>query len=141
VVSCEIITFFQLVTYADNIVIDEDNLLCITYFALSCLHFDGFDLWRDVVLFTVSICDPSLQFVSVLAQVKMDKDAVQVLLQPVETIDRHVQEIQQLGPQVENLEYKLDVRGQGVKSLEQIQLELNSVQRTRYLILRTEQIC
>ncbi|XP_052142273.1 DNA repair protein RAD50 isoform X2 [Oryza glaberrima] len=70
-------------------------------------------------------------FVSVLAQVKMDKDAVQVLLQPVETIDRHVQEIQQLGPQVENLEYKLDVRGQGVKSLEQIQLELNSVQRTR----------
>uniref|UniRef100_A0A0D9YSJ5 DNA repair protein RAD50 n=1 Tax=Oryza glumipatula TaxID=40148 RepID=A0A0D9YSJ5_9ORYZ len=70
-------------------------------------------------------------FVSVLAQVKMDKDAVQVLLQPVEMIDRHVQEIQQLGPQVENLEYKLDVRGQGVKSLEQIQLELNSVQRTR----------
>uniref|UniRef100_A0A0E0G6V5 DNA repair protein RAD50 n=1 Tax=Oryza nivara TaxID=4536 RepID=A0A0E0G6V5_ORYNI len=70
-------------------------------------------------------------FVSVLAQVKMDKDAVQVLLQPVETIDRHVQEIQQLGPQVENLEYKLDVRGQGVKYLEQIQLELNSVQRTR----------
>jgi DNA repair protein RAD50 len=82
-----------------------------------------------------------MKFVSVLAQVKMDKDAVQVLLQPVETIDRHVQEIQQLGPQVENLEYKLDVRGQGVKSLEQIQLELNSVQRTRYLILRTEQIC
>lgn len=140
-VSCEIITFFQLVTDADNIVIDEDNLLCITYFTLSCLHFDGFDLWRDVVLFTVSICDPSLQFVSVLAQVKMDKDAVQVLLQPVEVIDRHVQEIQQLGPQVENLEYKLDVRGQGVKSLEQIQLELNSVQRTRYLILRKEQIC
>uniref|UniRef100_A0A0D3F5E0 DNA repair protein RAD50 n=1 Tax=Oryza barthii TaxID=65489 RepID=A0A0D3F5E0_9ORYZ len=64
-------------------------------------------------------------------EIKMDKDAVQVLLQPVETIDRHVQEIQQLGPQVENLEYKLDVRGQGVKSLEQIQLELNSVQRTR----------
>uniref|UniRef100_A0A0E0G6V6 DNA repair protein RAD50 n=1 Tax=Oryza nivara TaxID=4536 RepID=A0A0E0G6V6_ORYNI len=64
-------------------------------------------------------------------EIKMDKDAVQVLLQPVETIDRHVQEIQQLGPQVENLEYKLDVRGQGVKYLEQIQLELNSVQRTR----------
>uniref|UniRef100_A0A0D9YSJ7 DNA repair protein RAD50 n=1 Tax=Oryza glumipatula TaxID=40148 RepID=A0A0D9YSJ7_9ORYZ len=64
-------------------------------------------------------------------EIKMDKDAVQVLLQPVEMIDRHVQEIQQLGPQVENLEYKLDVRGQGVKSLEQIQLELNSVQRTR----------
>uniref|UniRef100_A0A0E0K017 DNA repair protein RAD50 n=1 Tax=Oryza punctata TaxID=4537 RepID=A0A0E0K017_ORYPU len=69
--------------------------------------------------------------VSVLAQVKMDKDAVQVLLQPVEMIDRHAQEIQQLEPQVENLEYKLDCRGQGVKSLEQIQLELSSVQRTR----------
>ncbi|XP_006647285.1 DNA repair protein RAD50 isoform X1 [Oryza brachyantha] len=69
--------------------------------------------------------------VSVLAQVKMDKDAVHVLLQPIETIERHIQEIHQLEPQVQDLEYKLDCRGQGVKPLEQIQLELNSVQRTR----------
>ncbi|XP_062223293.1 DNA repair protein RAD50 [Phragmites australis] len=69
--------------------------------------------------------------VGVLAQVKMDRDAVEVLLQPADTIDRHVQEIQQLLEEVEDLEYKLDSCGQGVKSLEEIQLELNSVQRTR----------
>uniref|UniRef100_A0A0D9VG57 Zinc-hook domain-containing protein n=1 Tax=Leersia perrieri TaxID=77586 RepID=A0A0D9VG57_9ORYZ len=69
--------------------------------------------------------------VSVLAQVKMDKDAVQVLLQPIDMIDGLVQGINNLLPQVENLEYKLDCRGQGVKSLEQIQSELSSVQRTR----------
>ncbi|KAM0915487.1 hypothetical protein ACQ4PT_010817 [Festuca glaucescens] len=69
--------------------------------------------------------------VSVLAQVKMDRDGVEDLLHPIETIDRHVQEIQDLEPQVQDLEYKLDSRGQGVRSLEEIQLELNSVQRAR----------
>lgn len=69
--------------------------------------------------------------VSVLAQVKMDRDGVEVLLHPVDTIDRHVQEIQELEPQVKDLEYKLDSRGQGVKSVDEIQLELISVQRAR----------
>ncbi|RLM77880.1 DNA repair protein RAD50 [Panicum miliaceum] len=67
----------------------------------------------------------------VLAQVKMDRDAVEALLKPTDTIDRHVCEIQQLVQEVEDLEYKLDSLGQGVKSLEEIQLELNSVQRAR----------
>jgi DNA repair protein RAD50 len=57
---------------------------------------------------------------------------VEVLLHPIETIDRHVQEIQDLEPQVQDLEYKLDSRGQGVRSVEEILLELNSVQRERY---------
>uniref|UniRef100_A0A0A9E5P2 Uncharacterized protein n=1 Tax=Arundo donax TaxID=35708 RepID=A0A0A9E5P2_ARUDO len=61
----------------------------------------------------------------------MDRDAVEVLLQPADTIDRHVQEMQKLVEEVEDLEYKLDSSGQGVLSLEEIQLELNSVQRTR----------
>ncbi|PUZ75604.1 hypothetical protein GQ55_1G193800 [Panicum hallii var. hallii] len=67
----------------------------------------------------------------VLAQVKMDRDAVEALLKPTDTIDRHVREIQQLVQEVDDLEYKLDSLGQGVKSLEEIQLELNSVQRAR----------
>jgi DNA repair protein RAD50 len=74
----------------------------------------------------------ALQLVSVLAQLKMDRDRVEVLLHPIETIDRHVQEIQDLEPQVQDLEYKLDSRGQGVRSVEEILLELNSVQRERY---------
>ncbi|RCV06469.1 hypothetical protein SETIT_1G165000v2 [Setaria italica] len=67
----------------------------------------------------------------VLAQVKIDRDAVEALLQPTDAIDRHAREIQQLVGEVEDLEYKLDSCGQGVKSLEEIQQELNSVQRTR----------
>lgn len=73
----------------------------------------------------------TLQLVSVLAQVKMERDGVEVLLHPVDSIDRHVQEIKELEPQVKDLEYKLDSRGQGVKSVEEIQLELISVQRAR----------
>lgn len=73
--------------------------------------------------------------VSVLAQVKMDRDGVEILLHPSDAIDRHVQEIQELEPEVEDLEYKLDSRGQGVKSKEDIQLELNSAMRTRDTLL------
>lgn len=57
------------------------------------------------------------------------------LIQPVETADRLFQEIQALQKQVEDLEYKLDFRGQGVRTMEDIQLELDSLQRTKYNIL------
>ncbi|KAL2530181.1 DNA repair protein RAD50 [Forsythia ovata] len=67
----------------------------------------------------------------VLAQIKADKDLVDALIQPVETADRLFQEIQALQKQVDDLEYKLDFRGQGVKSLEEIQLELNTLQTTK----------
>lgn len=69
--------------------------------------------------------------VGVLAKVKMDRDAVEVLLQTSDTIDRHLHEIQQLEEEVKDLEYKLDSSGQGSKSLDEIQLELNTLQRTR----------
>ncbi|XP_064938273.1 DNA repair protein RAD50-like isoform X1 [Musa acuminata AAA Group] len=69
--------------------------------------------------------------VGVLAHVKTEKDAVEVLLQPVETIDRLWQEMENLKPQIEDLEYKLDSRGQGVRSMEEIQLQLNSLQSKR----------
>lgn len=75
-----------------------------------------------------------MQLLGVLAHVQMDRDAVEALLQPTDTIDRHVHEIQQLVKEVEDLEYALDSSGRGVKSLEEIQLELNFLQRTRYSI-------
>ena len=68
----------------------------------------------------------------VLAQVKTDKDSVEALMQPVETADRLFQEIQTLQKQVDDLEYKLDFHGQGVRSIEEIQLELNTLQNTKY---------
>ncbi|XP_052207378.1 DNA repair protein RAD50 isoform X2 [Diospyros lotus] len=67
----------------------------------------------------------------VLAQIKADKDSVEALMQPVETVDRLYQEIHALQKQVDDLEYKLDFRGQGVKSMEDIQLELNNLQSTK----------
>ncbi|GFY83903.1 DNA repair-recombination protein [Actinidia rufa] len=67
----------------------------------------------------------------VLAQIKADKDLVEELMQPVETVDRLYQEIQTLQKQIDDLEYKLDFRGQGVKSMEDIQLELNTLQNTK----------
>jgi prefoldin subunit 5 len=82
----------------------------------------------------ISVMSSLLQLLGVLAQVKIDRDAVEALLQPTDAIDRLFREIQQLSGEVEDLEYKLDSCGQGVKSLEEIQQELNSVQRTRYLI-------
>ncbi|XP_027334431.1 DNA repair protein RAD50 [Abrus precatorius] len=67
----------------------------------------------------------------VLAQVKTDKDLIEALVQPVENADRLFQEIQASQKQVEDLEYKLDFRGQGVRTMEEIQLELNTLQGTR----------
>ncbi|XP_038971803.1 DNA repair protein RAD50 [Phoenix dactylifera] len=69
--------------------------------------------------------------VGVLAHVKAEKDSVEVLVQPVETVDRLLQEMDNLKPQIEELEYKLDSRGQGVKSVEEIQLQLNALQSKR----------
>ncbi|KAK2973610.1 hypothetical protein RJ640_027520 [Escallonia rubra] len=67
----------------------------------------------------------------VLAQIKADKDLVEALVQPVETADRLFHEIQGLQKEVQDLEYKLDYGGQGVKSVEEIQLELKTLQSTR----------
>lgn len=71
------------------------------------------------------------QVLGVLAQVKTDKDLVETLVQPVENADRLFQEIQALQKQVEDLEYKLDFRGPGVRTLEEIQWELNALQGTK----------
>ncbi|WMV31396.1 hypothetical protein MTR67_024781 [Solanum verrucosum] len=64
----------------------------------------------------------------VLAQIKAEKDAVDALIQPVETSDRLFQEIQARQKQVDDLEYGLDIRGQGVRSMEEIQSELDELQ-------------
>lgn len=69
-----------------------------------------------------------------MAQIKSEKESVEALLQPVDTADRLFQEIQTLQKQVDDLEYKLDFRGQGVRTMEEIQLELNALQSTKYPI-------
>jgi DNA repair protein RAD50 len=72
--------------------------------------------------------------VGVLAHVKSDKDTVEVLLEPADMVERLLEDIQYLRPQVEELEYKLDLRGQGVRSVEEIKLEINTLQNKRYPI-------
>ncbi|MED6119967.1 DNA repair protein rad50 [Stylosanthes scabra] len=68
---------------------------------------------------------------AVLAQVQSDKEVVEALKHPIETADRYFQEISALQKQVEDLEYKLDFRGQGVRTMEEIHSELKSLQRTK----------
>lgn len=67
----------------------------------------------------------------VLAQVKSEKGSVDALIQPVETADRLFQEIQTLQEQVDDLEDKLDFRGQGAKTMEDIQRELDLLQQSK----------
>ncbi|KAH9680398.1 DNA repair protein RAD50 [Citrus sinensis] len=67
----------------------------------------------------------------VLAQIKADKESVEALVQPVETADRLFQEIQLWQKQVDDLEYMLDSRGQGVRTMEEIQLELSGSLSTK----------
>ncbi|XP_061992720.1 DNA repair protein RAD50 isoform X1 [Rosa rugosa] len=68
---------------------------------------------------------------AVSAQVKSDKDLIEALVQPIETADRLLQEIQIRQKDVDDLEYKLDIQGPGARSLEDIQLELTNLQRKK----------
>ncbi|KFK31167.1 hypothetical protein AALP_AA6G077500 [Arabis alpina] len=82
----------------------------------------------------------------ILAQIKADKDSVEALVQPLENADRFFQEMVSYQKQIEDLEYKLDFRGLGIKTMEQIQSELSSLQSTKDKLhnelekLRDEQI-
>ncbi|KAF9606048.1 hypothetical protein IFM89_022207 [Coptis chinensis] len=69
--------------------------------------------------------------VGVLAHVKSEKDLVEALLQPVETADRLLSEIQTLQGEVSDLESRLDAQGHGVKSMEEIQSQLTMLQNLR----------
>ncbi|XP_058759511.1 DNA repair protein RAD50 [Vicia villosa] len=69
--------------------------------------------------------------VGILAQVKTDKDLVEMVLQPVENADRTFLEIQNLQNKVEGLESALGCGGPGMRTLEEIQSELAAVQGTK----------
>lgn len=64
----------------------------------------------------------------VLAQIKADKDSVEALVKPIETADRLFEEIQNLQESVDDLENKLDFQGQCVRSMEEIQSDINTLQ-------------
>ncbi|GER39775.1 DNA repair protein RAD50 [Striga asiatica] len=67
----------------------------------------------------------------VLGQVKAEKDPVDDLVEPVESADRLFQEIRLLESQVAELESKLDIQAHSFRSLEDIQSELKTLERTR----------
>ncbi|CAM8905564.1 unnamed protein product [Rhodiola kirilowii] len=69
--------------------------------------------------------------VGVLAQVKTDKEAIEALVQPVETVDRLHHEIQILQKEVDDLEYSFDFRGQNVRTMGDIHTELNALQKSK----------
>ncbi|KAI3850605.1 hypothetical protein MKX03_011424 [Papaver bracteatum] len=67
----------------------------------------------------------------ILAQLKSEKELAEALIPPVESADRFSSEMQILQEEIDNLEEKLHVQGQGFKSLEEIQSELRDLERTR----------
>lgn len=69
--------------------------------------------------------------VGVLAHVKADKDSVEALVQPVEMAERHLQDIDNLQAEVQNLEITLRYRGQGFGTVEDIELELVRLHRSK----------
>ena len=75
------------------------------------------------------------QVLGVLAQIKADKDSVEVLVQPVETADKIFHDIQAQQNEVDDLEAKFDIQGQDTKSMEDIQAEINTLQKKMYYIL------
>ncbi|KAH9620085.1 hypothetical protein KSS87_003088 [Heliosperma pusillum] len=82
--------------------------------------------------------DPKMQalddILGTVAQVKADKDSIEGLVPHVETVDRYLKDIQTLQKYVDELEEKLDSRGQAVRSTEEVQTEINTLQRTRDLL-------
>lgn len=64
----------------------------------------------------------------VLAHVGTEKNDVEALVQPAETVERLFAEAQILESQVDELEYTLNARVQGVKSPEEIQEQLDAEQ-------------
>lgn len=73
---------------------------------------------------------PCFQVVGVLAQVKSEKELVKILVPSVENADR-LSNVTQNMEEVYDLKSKLDAGGQGVRSVDEIQLELNSLQLLR----------
>lgn len=67
----------------------------------------------------------------VLAQISSDKERVESLMQPVDTCERLLGEIQKLQHEVDDLEYSLGLCGVGVKSKEEMQHELRTAQSTK----------
>ncbi|KAL5702875.1 DNA repair protein rad50 [Ranunculus cassubicifolius] len=72
--------------------------------------------------------------VGVLAQVKSEKDAAEILVKPVEDADRLLKAIKNLEEIVIDLECKLDVGGKSVRSVEEIQSELSALRFSREVV-------
>ncbi|XP_068655363.1 DNA repair protein RAD50 isoform X2 [Aristolochia californica] len=66
-----------------------------------------------------------------LVCLKVEKDSVEILVPQVENADRLLHEMTILKEQIEDLEYKLDARGQGNSSMEEIQSQITIVQNKR----------
>ncbi|KAL8227333.1 hypothetical protein R6Q57_017165 [Mikania cordata] len=67
----------------------------------------------------------------VLSQISSDKDLVDSLKQPVDTYDRLLGEIEKLQKSVDDFECKLEISRVGVKSLEELQQELNAAKNAK----------
>lgn len=73
-----------------------------------------------------------LQLSCVLVHVRFEKEALEVLIEPVEKADIILLEMQTLQKQIESFEYSLDAQGQDVKTIDEIQTQLMHHQNKKY---------
>lgn len=82
-----------------------------------------------------------IQLSCVLVHVRFEKEALEVLIEPVEKADNILLEMQTLEKQIEGFEYSLDAQGQDVKSMDEIQEQLMDKQNRKYAILIISAYC
>ncbi|KAF6170589.1 hypothetical protein GIB67_021461 [Kingdonia uniflora] len=85
---------------------------------------------KNIIAFTEDLDQKSQahdDVLGVLAQIKIEKELAEETVKPVESADRLLHEMGDLQDEVDDLESRLDVRGQGVKTLEELQSHLNTL--------------
>lgn len=72
-----------------------------------------------------------LQELALLAEAKSDLEVIEKLRVPADRITELCKDIENVKKQVADQEYKLNTRSQGVRTLKEIESELNTLEKKR----------
>jgi DNA repair protein RAD50 len=72
-----------------------------------------------------------LQELALLAEAKSDLEIIEKLRVPADRITELCKDIENVKKQVADQEYKLNTRSQGVRTIKEIESELNTLERKR----------
>ena len=81
-----------------------------------------------------------LQELALLAEAKSDLEIIEKLRVPADRITELCKDIENVKKQVADQEYKLNTRSQGVRTIKEIESELNTFEKKRYYINLVERL-